>query len=72
MKLLLKEQIKILYVQEGLKLKELAALIEEKTGNKCSPDALSHKINRGTMTYNEAINIAEILGYEVKFEKIEK
>ena len=69
MKLLLKEQIKILLVQEGLKLKDLALLIEQKTGKKCSPDSLSHKLNRGTMTYNEVINIAEILGYNVNFDK---
>ena len=71
MKLLLKEQIKILLVQEGLKLKELASLIEKNTGKKCSADALSHKLNRGTRTYNEAINIAELLGYKVSFTKEE-
>lgn len=72
MKLFLKEQLKVLLAQEGLKIKELAELISEQKGSKYSAAALSQKINRGTMTYNEAINIADILGYEIKFEKKEK
>ncbi len=72
MKLLIREQIKTLLAQEGVKLKELAKMIEEGTGKKCAPNALSQKLGRGTMTYNEAITIAELLGYQVKFEKVEK
>ena len=72
MKLLVKEQIKTLLAQEGIKLKELAKMIEYKMGKKCAPNALSQKLGRGTMTYNEVINIAELLGYQVKFEKVEK
>jgi hypothetical protein len=71
MQLFLKEQIKVLLAQEGLKLKELAELISENTGKKCSPNALSLKLNRGTMTYNEAITIAGILGYKVQYIKEE-
>ena len=69
MKLLVREQIKTLLAQEGIKLKELAKIIEEATGKKCAPNTLSQKLGRGTMTYNEAINIAELLGYNIKFEK---
>ncbi len=69
MKLLVKEQIKTLLAQEGIKLKELAQMIAEKTGENCSPDSLSHKLRRGSLTYNETLMIAELLGYEISFNK---
>ena len=69
MKLQVREQIKTLLVQENIKLKELAVMIAEKTNKNCSSDSLSHKLSRGTMPYNEVVMIADILGYEIKFEK---
>ncbi len=41
MKLFVKDQVKTLLAQEGLKIKDLAAIIEEKTGRKCSANSLS-------------------------------
>jgi hypothetical protein len=72
MQLFIREQIKVLLAQECLKLKELAEMITEKTGKKCSPNALSKKLNRGTMTYNEAVIIACILGYKIQYIKEEE
>ncbi len=70
MKLLVKEQIKTLLAQEGLMLKELALMISEHTGKQCTPDSLSQKLRRGSLTYNETLMIAELLGYEISFNKI--
>lgn len=69
MKLQVREQIKTLLAQEDLKLKELAELITNKTGQKCSPDSLSQKLRRGSMTYNEVLMITELLGYRISFTK---
>lgn len=69
MKLFVKEQIKTLLAQEGLKIKELAFIIEEKTGKKCSANSLSQKLSRETLTYNETIVIADLLGYDIAFIK---
>lgn len=69
MKLRVNEQIKVLLAQENLKLKELAAMIEEATGKKCTPDSVSQKLRRGSLTYNETLLIAGILGYKIKFIK---
>lgn len=69
MKLFVKEQIKTLLAQEGLKIKELAFIIEEKTGKKCSANSLSQKLSRETLTYNETIVIADLLGYDIVFIK---
>ena len=69
MKLQVREQIKTLLAQENIKLKELAAMIAEKTGKKCAPDSLSQKLRRGSLTYNETLMIAELLDYEIAFIK---
>ena len=69
MKLYVKEQIKTLLAQEGIFLKDLAAMVSEHTGKKCSPDSLSQKLRRGSLTYNETLMIAELLGYKIKFVK---
>ena len=69
MKLFVKEQIKTLLAQEGIKIKELAAIIEEKTGKKCSANSLSQKLGRETLTYNETLMIADLLDYDIAFIK---
>lgn len=64
-----KKQIKILLLQEDVLLKELALELAQKTGKNYTPDSLSHKIARNTITYSEMVYIADILGYEIKFTK---
>lgn len=70
MNLLAREQIKSLLAQENVMLKELALLISEHTGKNCAPNVLSRKLSKGTLSYNEAVIIAELLGYEISFNKI--
>ena len=62
-------QVKVLLTYENVKLKELAQLMTDKTGKKYTPDGLSHKLNRGRLTYDEMLIIAEILGYNISFTK---
>lgn len=69
MKLLVREQIKTLLAQESIKLKDLASMISEQTGKNCAPNVLSRKLSRGTLSYNETLMIAELLGYEITFVK---
>jgi hypothetical protein len=69
MKMLVREQIKALLAQENLKMKELAFKMQEKTDKSYSLQNLSHRLKRGTVTYNEVLLISEILGYKIKFEK---
>ena len=70
MKVQSKHQVKVLLTYEGVKLKDLASMMTEKTGKKYNPSGLSHKINRGRLTYDEMLEVAEILGYEINFSKI--
>ena len=69
MKLIAREIIKIFLSRTGVKQKDLAVMLSECIGKKYTPGSLSQKINRGTITYNEVIEIADLLGYEIKFEQ---
>ncbi|MBD5401515.1 LLM class flavin-dependent oxidoreductase [bacterium] len=67
MKLEAHEQIKSLLAQRKMTLKRLAELLSEKTGKKHTSDNLSHKLRRGTISYNLMLVIAEILDYDIEF-----
>ena len=66
-----KEIIKIIISKENLTQKTLTKILTEKTGKKYTPDGFSRKLNKGTISYNEVVQIADILGYDVKFERRE-
>ncbi|MBQ8460656.1 hypothetical protein IJ541_11240 [bacterium] len=63
-----REQVKALLAMKAMTLKKLAELISEKTGKKCSLSALSNKLRRGTITYNEVMRIAEYLGFKISYD----
>ena len=68
MRLDVKEQVKALLAQEGVKQKDLVEFLN-KRGGSYSAQTLSHRLGRGSLTYNEVMTIAEILGYDVQFVK---
>lgn len=68
MKLKAKELIKTLLSQKGIKQKDLIVKLEEITDRKYSASCFSHRISSGSITYNEVLQIAEILGYDIEFK----
>ena len=68
MRLDVKEQIKALLAQESVTQKELVEILNSK-GGLYSTQTFSQRLGRGTITYNEVMKIAEILGYDVQFVK---
>jgi len=64
-----RERIKSLLAQENITIKQLAELMTKKTGKKYSLQSISHRMLRGTLTFDEVEIIAEILGYKIDFEK---
>lgn len=64
-----KEIIKVLLNRENMKQKVLAEMLTDKTGKTYTQGSLSQKINRGTISYNEMLLIADILGYKINIEK---
>jgi len=68
MRLNVKEQVKALLAQEGITQKDLVTMLNH-DDEKYSTASLSQRLGRGTITYNEVMKIAEILGYDVQFVK---
>lgn len=69
MRLKVKEQVKALLSQENLTQKELVKILSQKTKKVYTQTSLSQKLGRGSLTYNEVMTIAEILGYDIQFVK---
>ena len=63
-----KEQVKVLLVERDVKMKELVNSLSEKFGTSASLSNFSCKLSRGTLTYNEVLDICEVLGYEIEFK----
>ncbi len=66
-----KKQIKKLLLEEDLKIVNLVPMLSEKTGKQYVYDNFIHRLGRATITYEEMLDIADILGYEIKFVKKE-
>ena len=67
-----KELVQLLLTKKGMTQKELVKLLSEKRGGNSAPSGLSRKLNKGTITYNEVVLIADILGYDIKAEPRER
>ena len=65
-----KEEVKILIMREGLTVQKLATMLEEKTGKHYTQRSLQNKISLSSLNFDEVETIAELLGYEIKIEKI--
>ena len=69
MKLNSKELVKLILAKENLTQKELVQLLNEKTDKKYTPDGLSRKLTKGTITFNEVMTIIDILGYKIDLKE---
>jgi len=69
MKLNAKETVKVLLSREYFKQKDLAPMLAERFKKPYTPNGLSQKLRRGTITFDEVQEIADILGYDVQMVK---
>ena len=67
-----REQIKSILAEKNIKMKELCLRLSEKMGKNYSSNNLSNKLIRGSITYNEVLLIADILGYKITFVDTEE
>lgn len=65
-----REDLKILLVKEQMTLTELAKEAENISGKKYTVYGLSQKLVNSSMKYDEMKFLAEVLGYDIKFEKM--
>jgi RNA polymerase-interacting CarD/CdnL/TRCF family regulator len=64
-----REDVKIILIQSGKTLKEVVELLNSKYDRNDTSQNLSNKLSRGTLKYSEAVEIAEVLGYSIKWVK---
>ena len=69
MKLNATEQIKLMLKREKYMQKDMAFALTERIGKKYTPGSFAQKMNRNTITHDEFVIIADILGYDVKVER---
>lgn len=63
----IKERIKALFLWRDVTFTSFADYMTKKTGKNYSQSSLSHKLARGTISFSEVIDIADILGYDIIF-----
>ncbi len=64
-----RKMLKTIMAQEALTYEKLAALLTSKTKRKYTATALSGKLYRGMLRYDELEIIAKEYGYKIKLEK---
>ena len=64
-----REDIKVILAESNTKLKDIANELSQRTGRKISADNVSQKLRKGTLRYDDAVLIGDILGYDLKFLK---
>lgn len=62
-----KTDIKTILAESDVTITKLADEISRITGKHCTQSNISQKLSRGTLKYEEAKLIGQILGYELKF-----
>ncbi|MCM1003611.1 MAG: DUF6471 domain-containing protein [Candidatus Gastranaerophilales bacterium] len=62
----LKDELKALIVRKGQNVTSLAELLT-KSGHPTSKQNLNNKLSNETIRYKEILEIADVLGYEIKW-----
>lgn len=55
-------------VARGQTYSSVASLLREKFGENVTAQSLNNKLARGSLRYVDAKNIADVLGYKIKWE----
>ncbi len=64
-----REIVKLLLVKENLSISKLALMLSTEQ-KKIYQQTLSAKLINGTLKFNEMLDICNVLGYEIEFNKI--
>jgi hypothetical protein len=56
-------------IDENLKLKDLAQKLHDAYQHPVSSSNLANKLSRDTLKYIEAVQIADVLGYDIVWQK---
>lgn len=61
--------IKSIIVLEGMTMRDMVEMLHLKYGRSDSVSNLSGKLSRGSLRYDEAMEIADVLGYDIVWQK---
>ncbi len=64
-----RNEIKSYIVREGMTMREVVNELAESYGWSASESNLSDKLSRGSLRYREAVELAEVLGYDIVWQK---
>ncbi|GAA0857763.1 LLM class flavin-dependent oxidoreductase [Clostridium baratii] len=68
----IKEDIKAYIVSSGYTITKLAEELNKRNGSDYTVQNLSNKIRKESLKYSEVLQIAEIIGYEIQWNKLNK
>ena len=64
----LRDEIKSYIVSAGWTITKLAEELNKRSGNDYTVQNLSNKIRKESLKYSEILEIADIIGYKIKWE----
>lgn len=64
-----KNEIKSIIVRSGMTMKQVVDLLSEEYGWSDSISNFSNKLTRGSLRYREAVQIADVMGYDLIWQK---
>ena len=65
----IRDEIKAYIVREGMTMSEVVERLSEEYGWSESVPNLSGKLRRGSLRYSEAKELADVLGYDLVWQK---
>lgn len=65
----IRNEIKAYIVREGMTMNEVVDRLAEEYGWSSSVPNLSGKLRRGSLRYSEAVELADVLGYDLVWKK---
>ena len=65
----IKNEIKAQIVRAGMTMQQVVDLLSDEYGWSDSVSNFSNKLARGSLRYEEAVQLAEVLGYELVWQK---
>ena len=64
-----RNEIKSMIVRSGLTMRQVVDMLSDEYGWSDSISNFSNKLSRGSLRYSDAIQIADVLGYEIVWKK---
>ena len=65
----IRNEIKAQIVRAGMTMRQVVDLLSDEYGWSDSVSNFSNKLARGSLRYEEAVQLAEVLGYELVWQK---